>query len=182
MSYFISCYGKGMSFVATVARDSRQTFISSSKITLNENPDLIPKKLTPHANTGTSCMEARRVFAFKGKKWIHAVHWDEWSEFTITAGTEVCSLQFPVGGPLIESRLNDELDYPVVFQHDFHGLDLSQSKEKFLLKIVHAHDHFIQTESSTKQILRWYYQAIDLQLPPSLKPVEALSQMTTTWS
>ena len=69
MSYFISCYGKGMSFVATVARDSRQTLISSSKVTLNENPDLIPKKLTPYANTGTSCMEARRVFAaVQGKK------------------------------------------------------------------------------------------------------------------
>ena len=116
---------KGNEFCCNCGQRLPSNFISSSKITLNENPDLIPKKLTPYANTGTSCMEARCVFAFKGKNWIHAVHWDEWSEFTITAGTEVCLLQFPVGGFLIENRLNDELNYPVVFQHDFHGLHLS---------------------------------------------------------
>ena len=41
---------------------------------------------------------------------------------------------------------------------------------------------YIQNESRTKilKILRWYHQANELQLPPSLKPVKALSQMTTT--
>ena len=31
-----------------------------------------------------------------------------------------------------------------------------------------------------KKNLRWYHQANELQLPLSLKPVKALSQMTTT--
>ena len=34
----------------------------------------------------------------------------------------------------------------------------------------------------TKQILRWNHQANELQLPPSLKPVKVLSQMTPTWN
>ena len=33
----------------------------------------------------------------------------------------------------------------------------------------------------TKQILRWNHVASEVQLPPSLKPVKALSQMTPIW-
>ena len=41
------------------------------------------------------------AFVSKGKKWIHAIHLDKGSELTIAAGTEVCSLHFQVGRPLI---------------------------------------------------------------------------------
>ena len=49
------------------------------------------------------------AFASKGKKWIHEIQYDKGSELMIAAGTEVCSLHFQAGRPLIENRLNDEL-------------------------------------------------------------------------
>ena len=55
-------------------------------------------------------------------------------------------------------------------------------KKKLLLKVVYVQHHFIQSESSTKQILQWYHQGNELQLPPSLKPVKVLSQMIRIWS
>ena len=57
----------------------------------------------------------------------------------------------------------------------------AQDKEKLLVKVAYVRHHFIQTESSTKQILRWYHQANELQLPLLLKPVKAVNQMTTIW-
>ena len=37
------------------------------------------------------------TFASTGKQWIHGIRRDEGSEYTIAAGTEVCSLHFKVG-------------------------------------------------------------------------------------
>ena len=37
------------------------------------------------------------TFASTGKQWIHGIRRGEGSEYTITAGTEVCSLHFKVG-------------------------------------------------------------------------------------
>ena len=121
------------------------------------------------------------AFASKGKKWIHPIHWDKGSELTITAGTEVCSLHFQVGRPLIENRLNDEL-----LRWCYNTISMActfpKAKKSCSWKLCTFCHYFIQTESSTKKVLRWYHQANELQLPPSLKPVKALSQMTTTWS
>ena len=76
----------------------------------------------------------------------------------------------------------------VVFQHDLHGQYLPQSEEKLPLrnvlslkikKEVVVHSHGIARDTC---ILRCNNQAIELQLLPLLYPVNAVSQMRTTWS
>ena len=68
-----------------------------------------------------------------------------------------------------------------------HAQYLPQGKEKVLLKDILCLKKVVYLFSTllrlnrTKQILRWNHQANELQLPPSLKPVKALSQMTPTW-
>ena len=73
----------------------------------------------------------------------------------------------------------------VVFQHDLHGQYLPQSEEKLplrntlSLKIKEVDFASTSTEFHETHV---YYGAIDLQLPLSLYPVNAVSQMRTTWS
>ena len=69
-----------------------------------------------------------------------------------------------------------------------HAKYLPQGKEKLLLRDILSQKKKLFTsastllrQNSTKQILRWNHQANELQLPQSLKPVKALSQMTPTW-
>ena len=70
-----------------------------------------------------------------------------------------------------------------------HAQYLPQGKEKLLLRDPLSQNKKLFTSASTllrqlnrtKQILRWNYQANELQLPPWLKPVKALSQTTPTW-
>ena len=70
-----------------------------------------------------------------------------------------------------------------------HAQYLPQGKEKLLLRdILSLKKKKLFTFASTllwlnrtKQILRWNHQTNELQLPTSLKPVKALSQMTPTW-
>ena len=74
----------------------------------------------------------------------------------------------------------------VLFKHDLHGQYLPQSKEKVLLKNILCLKGRLTSRplarNRTKQILRCNNQANELQLPPSLYPVNTLSQMKTTWS
>ena len=67
---------------------------------------------------------------------------------------------------------------------------LPQGKEKLLLRDILSFKRrrslpppalALLWQNRTKQILRWNHQADELQLPTSLKPVKALSQMTPTW-
>ena len=68
-----------------------------------------------------------------------------------------------------------------------HGQYLPQGKEKLLLRVIlclKRRSCFTSACTLLKlnratPILRWNHQANELQLPPSLKPVKALSQMTT---
>ena len=69
-----------------------------------------------------------------------------------------------------------------------HAQYLPQGKEKLLLRHPLSQKKKMFTSPSTllrlnrtKKILRWNHQANELQLPPSLKPVKALSRMTPTW-
>ena len=54
---------------------------------------------------------------------------------------------------------------------------LSQKKKLFT-----SASTLILRLNRTKQILWWNHQANELQLPPLLKPVKVLSQMTPTWN
>ena len=69
----------------------------------------------------------------------------------------------------------------------FHAQYLSQGKEKLLLRHPLSQKKKLFTSASTllrlnrtKQILRWNHQANEL--PPSLKSVKKITQMTPTWN
>ena len=50
------------------------------------------------------------AFASKGKNWIHTIHWEEGSDFSIAAGTEsFVHYIFRLEDSLIENRLSNEL-------------------------------------------------------------------------
>ena len=75
----------------------------------------------------------------------------------IATGTEVCSLHFQVGRPLVENRLNDVNASPVVIQHNFHGLYLSQGQRKAALESC---VRFATTLSRLNQARNKYYGGI----------------------
>ena len=71
----------------------------------------------------------------------------------------------------------------VVSQHDLHGQYLPQSTlEKHALSQRNKLTSRPLARNGTKQNLRCDNQANELQLPPSLYPVNALSQKRMTWS
>ena len=81
----------------------------------------------------------------------------------------------------------------LVFQHDSHGQYLPQSEEKLPLRNTRSLKNkeevdFASTRKESHEtqantcILQCNNQAIELQLPSSLYPVNAASQIRTTWS
>ena len=89
-----------------------------------------------------------------------------------------------------KNRLNEELiRYLVVFQHVLHGNYLDPMAKKSsdswktspVSKVEVVYVRASLAQNCKKQILQCNDQVNELQLRLSLKPVKALSQMTTTW-
>ena len=77
----------------------------------------------------------------------------------------------------------------VAFHYDFHGQQLPQVKEKLFWKDIlglKARSYLRSRRLARRGIARnKYYGAITKRMnfdSPSLKPVKALSEMSTTWS